>query len=139
MQQQRRFIQVKSNRFLIIMVALLAFSLTGKGQEFSSPEWLRPNKDLKFKPVFNLQLWSTYTYNIKHFDAASDQYVDASNRLNFLIRRTRAGFQMEPYDRLKLRFVAALDMVGRDLNSGFNGGSNNGSFPNPGLWDAYLQ
>jgi len=139
MQQQQGIIQVKSKRFLIIMVGLLAFSLAGKGQDFSSPSWLKPNKDLKFKPVFNLQLWSTYTYNTKHFDAASDQYVDASNRLNFLVRRTRAGFQIEPYDRLTLRFVAALDMVGRDLNSGFNGGSNNGSFPNPGLWDAYLQ
>lgn len=137
--QQQHNLRVKPHRFLIIIAGLLAFSLAGKSQELASPSWLQPKQDIKFKFIFNLQLWSTYTYNIKHFDTASDQYVDASSRLNFLIRRTRAGFQLEPYDRLKLRFVAALDMVGRDLNSGFNGGSNNGSFPTPGLWDAYLQ
>lgn len=126
-------------QFFLILCVFLAAPLTGKSQISKTPDWLKPRKDLKIKPVFNLQLWTTYTYNTKHFDADTDQYVDAGDRLNFLIRRTRAGFQAEPYERLKLRFVTALDMVGRDLNSGFNGGSNNGSFPNLGLWDAYLQ
>lgn len=136
--QQQQMIQVKPKRFLIIMVSLLAFSFLGHGQEVTS-SWATLNKDIKFKPVFNLQLWSVYTHNIQHFDPESNAYQDIDNRLNFLIRRTRIGFQIEPYDRLKVRLVGSLDMVGRDVNSGFNGGFNNGSFPGLGLWDAYLQ
>lgn len=131
-------IQVKPKRFLIIMVILLAFSFSGKSQEVTS-FWLKPNKDLKIKPVLNLQLWSVYTHNADHFDPESNTYQHTDNRLDFLIRRTRMGVQMEPYERLKLRLVGSLDMVGRDVNSGFNGGANNGSFPSVGLWDAYLQ
>ena len=104
-------------------------------QEF---QWPKLNKDLQFKPIVALQFWGTYTHDIQQYDAQSEQYLPVDNRANFLIRRSRLGFKVQPYDFLQIKVVTAIDMVGRDLYSGFNGGSNNGSFPNIGLWEGSL-
>ncbi len=126
----------RTKAYTWVIILILYFPNINVAQDF---QWPALNKDLQFQPIIALQLWGTYTHNIQQYDLQSEQYLPIEDRTNFLIRRTRLGFKIQPYDFLQVKLVAAIDMVGRDLYSGFNGGSNNGSFPNIGLWEGTLR
>ncbi|SEQ89695.1 hypothetical protein SAMN05444359_11849 [Neolewinella agarilytica] len=96
-------------------------------------------KNWEIKPILGVQLWSTYTMGHQDYVPESDTYVDASDRLNFLVRRMRFGSTAKIGDRLFLKFLGAADWIGEDQRSGPPGGVNNGAFPNAQIWDIFAQ
>ncbi|OAV46097.1 hypothetical protein A3850_017700 [Lewinella sp. 4G2] len=96
-------------------------------------------EDWTVKPIFAVQTWGTYTIGHEDYDPASDTYVEADNRLNFMLRRLRFGTTAQVGDRLFIKFLGAADFVGSDQRSGTVGGVNNGGFPNAQVWDIYSQ
>ena len=123
---------------LMLGILFLGFIQALNAQEVENI-WAKTIKDFQVKPILAFQFWGSYTAGMEQYQEEKGDYVAIDNRLNFMVRRTRFGFQAQPYEFLSIKVVAAIDLVGRDLNSAFNGGANNGSFPNFGLWDAYLQ
>ena len=94
---------------------------------------------LNIQPVVAMQLWSTYTFGAEVFDSEKGGYEFVDNRFNTQIRRSRLGIKGQPSDNLKFNFTTALDLVGRDVLSGTEGGSNNGGSPGFRIWNAYVQ
>jgi hypothetical protein len=84
-------------------------------------------------------MWGTYTTNQKIFNTNTLTYDDVSNRANVMLRRSRFGFSASPLENLKIKSVLAIDMVGRDLQSGVIGPANNGAAPDVQLWDFFGQ
>ncbi|RMG84912.1 MAG: hypothetical protein D6714_06965 [Bacteroidetes bacterium] len=125
--------QILTGLFLFF-TAHLAFS-----QNDSSPSWVSKLKDFKIKPVAGLQIWSTYTTGMKVFNAQTNQYEAVDNRLNMHIRRSRLGIKGQPYPFLKFNVTASLDLVGKDLLAGTQGGGNNGASPQLRLWNGWVQ
>jgi len=116
----------------------ILFFLPLFGQENSS-QWLKNSANLKIKPVIGLQLWSSYTMGAEKYNITTGLYEKVDNRLNFQIRRTRLGIKGQAYKQLKFNLTAALDLVGRDLLAGTEGGGNNGASPNFRIWNAWVQ
>lgn len=101
--------------------------------------WKSKLPDFNAQPVIALQLWSSYTIAAQVFDEEAGRYKAVDNRVNFQLRRSRLGVRGQAYKNLKFNFVGAFDLVGRDVLSGTEAGSNNGSAPAFRLWNAYLQ
>lgn len=101
--------------------------------------WLKPKEGRKIEPFVMVQLWGNYTFDQAVFDQTAGEYVAVEDRWNVLLRRARLGFRAEPYPNLKFTVVGAYDLIGRDLLSGLEGGINNGSLPEFGIWDAFFQ
>ena len=91
-----------------------------------------------FKPVAALQTWGVYTHGTAVYDPETGDYHSVSPQADFIIRRTRLGVQFDTEMGIKVRLVGAMDQVGHDPLAGTTGGTNNGSFPQVGLWDAYV-
>jgi len=107
---------------------------------FAQPEsWKDKMPDFEIQPVIGLQLWSSYTIGQEIYDERTGQYNAVDNRLNFQLRRSRLGFKGQVYKNLKFNLTTAFDLVGRDVLSGSEAGSNNGGSPKLRLWNAYLQ
>ena len=102
-------------------------------------QWIKPRENRKIEPFVMVQLWGNYTFNQEIYNQNSGVYEAVDNRWNMVLRRARLGFRAEPYSNLKFTLTTAYDMIGRDLLSGLNGGKNNGSLPNIGVWDAFFQ
>lgn len=98
-----------------------------------------PFKNWEIKPILGVQAWSTYTFGHKDFDPETGEYVDADNRLNFMLRRLRFGSTAKIGDRLFIKFLGAADFVGADQRAGTVGGVNNGGFPELQVWDVFAQ
>lgn len=125
-------------KLLTTLLGILFFiSLYGQDQE-QNP-WLKKLDDFKLKPIIGIQLWSSYTIGAERYNEATQLYESVDNRLNFQIRRTRLGLKGKVYKNLKFNITTALDLIGRDILAGTEGGANNGSFPKLGLWNAWLQ
>ncbi|MEL7123579.1 MAG: porin [Bacteroidota bacterium] len=124
-------------RFFLLIFLLLSSISFLFCQEQS--HWLPINKDFKIQAFLSAQLWSSYTFDQLVFEEESQTYNAVDNRFNFLIRRARIGFRAEAYDHLKFYVAGAYDLIGRDVLSGLRGGTNNGSLPNVGIWDAFIQ
>lgn len=77
--------------------------------------------------------------NEQVFNSTTSTYEAVDNRFNTQIRRTRLGFKAKPTENFSFLVIASLDVVGRDAYSGTVGGSNNGSSPQFGLWNAWFQ
>jgi hypothetical protein len=101
--------------------------------------WEKTREHITVKPVIGLQLWSSYTMGAEVFNEETQQYDKVDDRLNFQIRRSRFGFKGSAYKHITYKLVAAMDLVGRDVLSGTEGGSNNGASPRLRVWDAYVQ
>ena len=101
--------------------------------------FLKNREGFKIEPLLQFQFWSVYSSNQKVFNAQSKVYDAAEDRLNFLIRRGRVGFRMQPFDNLKATVMLSFDAIGRDVQSGSFGAANNGAIPSVGLFDAFLE
>jgi hypothetical protein len=91
-----------------------------------------------FKPVVALQTWGVYTINAQQFDDDLQSYVGLADRPGFMLRRSRLGGSFRANDQVKVKVVAAIDQVGHQPLDGTVGGTNNGSFPRVGLWNAWV-
>lgn len=101
--------------------------------------FLKNREGFKLEPLAQIQLWSVYSSNQKVFNAQAKTYTPVEDRLNFLIRRGRIGFRMQPYDNLKATLMLSFDAIGRDVQSGIFGAANNGAVPSVGLFDGFLE
>lgn len=110
---------------------LLALPLT------SQPAWLPETKG-SLEPYLMLQLWGSYTRGQEVFDAKSQQYRPAGDRLNTQIRRGRAGLRGQPYETLRFNLMMHYDLIGRDALSATIGGYN-AATPKVGIWDVSAQ
>ncbi len=123
-------------RAIIAIMALILASFSVEAQK-DFEHWLKPVEDLKIQPFVMTQLWGAYTFDQEVYQLEEDAYERVDNRVNFMLRRARLGFRMMPYENLKFTIVGAYDLIGRDVLSGTVGGSNNGSLPEFGIWDAF--
>ena len=124
---------------LALVLVGLGTSLTDLYPQENEPSiWDKISEDFKIKPVVGIQIWSTYTHGAEIFDDVEGRYEAVDDRFNTQIRRGRFGLKGEPYPGLKFNFTTALDLVGRDLLSGTQGGANNGGFPVLRVWNAYM-
>ncbi len=119
--------------FLLTLVTMV------RAQEAQGPHWLQPRSDYKMRVTAGFQIWGLYTMNGEVYDEATQTWQPTSDRLNFMLRRTRLAFKGRPYERLKYNLTLAIDHVGNDDYDGATGGGNNGSFPNVSLWNAWVQ
>lgn len=101
--------------------------------------FLKNREGFKIEPFAQFQLWSVYSTNQKVFNTQTKVYDKVEDRLNFLIRRGRIGFRMQPYDNLRATVMFSFDAIGRDVQSGVFGAANNGAIPSIGLFDAFLE
>lgn len=83
-----------------------------------------------------MQTWGVYTTNEAVFDPDLQKYDPVKDQVNIYIRRTRLGVLVKKDDWISLRLVGAFDNIGHNPLAGTVGGTNNGSFPVFGLWDA---
>jgi len=119
--------------YIILICPLLAFSQENK------PDWLKKLDDFKIKPVIALQLWNTYTVGEEVYNSDTGLYEPVDDRMNLQLRRSRFGVKGQPYENLQFNVTAALDLLGRDVLSGTEGGGNNGGSPIFRIWNAYVQ
>ncbi len=130
--------QARNTRIFLFLISfsLAAASLFAQNQ---TPEWRKRLENYKIQPVLAVQLWSSYTIGEKLYNTETGVYEAVDDRFNVQIRRTRLGFKAKPSENFSFQIVAALDLVGRDALTGHNGGTNNGAFPQFGLWNASFQ
>ncbi len=125
---------------LVIFLALSSLLLPGqdlsKRNSSPAPRWF---DDWTVRPILGVQSWATYTLGHQDYDAAGEAYIDADDRINFMLRRLRFGTTAQVGDRLFIKFLGAVDFVGADQRSGTVGGVNNGGFPAAQVWDIYTQ
>ncbi len=123
----------------IFILSFLLIVLQLSAQGVVDHQWAQKIKDFKLQPVIGIQMWSSYTFGAQLYNPELGAYEAVDNRLSFQIRRTRLGVKGQPYPNLKFALVAALDLVGRDLLAGTEGGANNGGSPHFRLWRALVQ
>ena len=122
---------------LPVFFFLLIFMQNLQGQPDSTPTGLVVGK-VRVQPVIGLQMWGTYTMGEEVYHEQAGTFERVDDRLNFQLRRTRAGVRGQVMDNLKFELIASLDLVGRDVYSGTDAGSNNGPSPVFRIWNAYL-
>lgn len=129
---------IKNARICLLLagLSLLTGNLFSQSQK---PEWRKRLESTKFQPVLAVQLWGSYTLDQKIYNSTTGAYELVDNRVNLQIRRTRLGFKARPGENFSFQVIAALDQVGRDALTAQHGGTNNGSTPQFGLWDAAFQ
>ena len=122
----------------LILSCLVCFFCNISGQS----EWGKAaafNGAVKIEPVISFQFWTTYTKHMKVFNTTLKQYELVEDRINFQFRRARFGLKGQLTDHFRFTFIGAYDLTGRDLFSATSGGSNTGSLPGFGLWDAFAE
>lgn len=123
---------------IILLAATLFLSLSLAGQA-GFDNWLRKKEGAAIEPFMMMQFWSSYSLGQEVFNPDSGQYEAVDNRFNFMLRRARLGFRAEPWDGFRFLFMGAYDLLGRDVLASHVGGANNGSLPEFGIWDAFIQ
>ena len=126
-----------SHIFAILLMFFLGHPLLLAQEGFKG--FLKTKEGFKLEPSAQLQLWSVYSTDQKVYNTQTKAYDEVGNRLNFLMRRGRIGFKMQPYNNLKATVVFAFDAVGRDVESGVIGSGNNGAIPSVGVFDAFME
>lgn len=119
---------------LIILVFPVSMALA---QEDSDPR--QGAHDAPIEPFMMLQLWGVGSFGQESYNSERGEFERVDDRINLVIRRARLGFRARITEGLKFTLVTAYDQVGRDLNAALKGGANNGSTPEFGIWDAFLQ
>lgn len=84
------------------------------------------------------QFWATYTHGGMTWDSTRSTYLPDEGQANILLRRARVGLRGALLKDLTYTAVVAFDQVGHDPRSGTGGATNNGSFPQVGLIDAFV-
>ena len=130
--------QIRNTRIFLFLISLIGIT-TSLFSQNQAPEWRKRLENYKIQPVLAVQIWSSYTFGEKLYNAETGAYEAVDNRFNAQIRRTRLGFKAQPSENFSFQVVAALDLVGRDALTGHNGGTNNGALPQFGLWNAWFQ
>lgn len=121
---------------LLYTFFILLISLSLSAQE-KFENWQKLKDDFKIKPYLMIQSWATYSHNQAVYNIEKGSYETVDNRFNFQLRRMRFGLKAQPYEFLKFNFMAAYDLIGRDVNAATMGGFNNGS-PNLSVFDVQL-
>ncbi len=124
---------------LALFVALTTCMPALFAQHGSFEGFLKPKEGFKVEPYVMLQLWSTYSMGHELYNTNTKHYEPVDDRLNFLFRRARVGFKMQPYENLRFNAVLAYDATGRDVHAGTVGATNNGGTPSVGIFDAYME
>lgn len=124
---------------IIILLLTLAFAGLGLHAQTDSSGLSQTLTRYKIKASIGLQMWTTYSTGMELYNAETQQYEAAENRLNTQLRRTRLAVKGQPSENLSFNFTAALDLVGKDLLTATEAGGNNGSSPNFRVWNAFLQ
>ncbi len=124
-------------RGFLLLICIAFLSVLGAQQD--STRLAKLLTDYKVKTSIGLQLWATYSQNMRVYDESTGLYVKADNRLNAQIRRSRFIITGQPYERLNFNITAALDLVGHDVLAATQTGGNNGASPLIRLWNAFLQ
>lgn len=131
---------------MFVRIFFLLFILTlgitgGLAQENKAPfsHWLKTKEGFRIEPFLMLQMWALHSQGQELYDPVSKSYVPVDDRLNFQLRRARFGFRAQPFEDIRFTFMGSYDLVGRDALTGTQGGTNNGSLPEFGLWDAFLE
>ena len=125
--------------YVSLLIILLGHCILLEAQEQKKLNWSKNQQDHQLKVGADLQIKWKYTLNQKLYNAETEQYEKVDNRWNLHIRRFRFNFTGEVYTNLSFNFKGAIDLVGRDVLAATLGGANNGSAPNFGLLNAYLQ
>lgn len=126
--------------YTIIVWFLTVLSLpSGLFSQTKTPDWRKRLENYKIQPVLAVQLWSSYNLGEKLYNPATQTYEAVDDRFNVQIRRTRLGFKAQPSENFSFQLIAALDLVGRDALTAQHGGTNNGSLPQFGVWNAWFQ
>lgn len=100
--------------------------------------FLKNKEGFKLEPFASIQLWSVYSLNHQVYNTTSKQYQAVEDRLNFMVRRARLGFRVQPFEDLRFNLILAYDAAGRDINSATTGATNNGAIPPVGIFDAFM-
>jgi hypothetical protein len=122
-------------RFLFILL-IFSFSLNLSGQS-SFENWQKLKDNFKVQPYLMVQSWATFSHNQQLYNQNLGEYELVDNRFNFQLRRMRFGLKAAPYEFLKFNFMAAYDLIGRDVNAATMGGFNNGA-PNVSVFDVQI-
>ena len=130
---------MKPNMHPIITVFFLLFPFMLLGQDDKDTHWSKQLKRFKIEPIINWQLWNSYSFGAEIYNENNGAYERVDSRWNAQLRRSRFGVKGQPYKNLKFNMTAALDLVGKDLLSGTQGGGNNGASPSFRIWNAYLE
>jgi len=126
-------------KYLLLVGFVLILPLVSFGQNVKQPSLTNKLEHWNLDPVLAFQIWNTYTMGAQIYNENLGQYQKVDNRFNTQLRRSRLGIKGQPYQQIKFNFTAALDLVGKDLLSGTEGGGNNGASPRFRTWNAYLQ
>jgi phosphate-selective porin O/P len=126
---------MRKNLFLSFIFLLIQLSVFAQSED----GFFKKLEKYKIEPIIGLQMWGTYTFNQQVYNETTKDYEAVDNRFNAQLRRTRLGVKGQPYENIKFNITTAIDLVGRDLLSGTQGGVNNGASPSLRLWNAYIQ
>lgn len=123
---------------MILLATAIMFAQALYGQN-DFDNWIKKKEGARIEPFMMVQLWSSYSMGQEVYNADAKQYEAVDDRFNLMLRRVRLGFRAEPYEGLKFTVAGAYDLIGRDVLASPVGGANNGSLPNFGIWDAFMQ
>lgn len=124
---------------LLPVLSLFLLSIGGLRAQPDSTGFARLLSDYRIKASVGLQLWATYSQGMQVFDEEHNAFQAVDNRLNVQLRRSRFSLSGQPYENLKFKVTAALDLVGHDVLAATEAGGNNGPSPGFRLWNATLQ
>lgn len=129
----------KKHRWLLLWLLLLSQAALAQELQHSTGAWLKKLERFRIQPSLNLQFWSTYSMDTKLYDAETQRYERVDNRFNTQLRRMRLTLKGEPYENLQVGITISADLVGRDVLTATEAGSNNGDSPQFRLLNTYLQ
>jgi hypothetical protein len=128
---------MKTTRITLFCAALLcSFGSLFAQRDTNGVVQNRPN--WRIEPFASFQLWSVYSMNHQIYNNQTKLYEKVDDRLNFIFRRARLGFRMQPYERLRFNLIFAYDGAGKDVLSSSLGVANNGANPSFGLFDGFM-
>lgn len=122
---------------LLALSVLLTLTQVSQAQDIFDA-FLKNKEGFKLEPFASFQLWSVYSLNHQVYNSNSKQYQAVEDRLNFMVRRARLGFRVQPFEDLRFNLILAYDAAGRDINSATTGATNNGAIPPIGIFDAFM-
>ncbi len=101
--------------------------------------WLKYSAGFRIEPLLMWQIWALHSHGQETYQQSTQSYQQVEGRPNFQFRRARFGFRAQPFSNFRFTLIGAYDVLGRDANTGTQGGTNNLALPDIGIWDAYME
>ncbi|MEY4133752.1 MAG: hypothetical protein RL386_102 [Bacteroidota bacterium] len=125
---------------LVVFLVLTAALLPGQDStQRTFDNWIKYREGFRIEPLLMWQIWTLYSHGQESYQQSTQKYQPVEDRLNIHFRRARFGFRAQPFRDFRFTLVGAYDVLGRDALTGTQGGTNNLSLPNIGIWDAYME